>query len=462
MSASFAVVGHPNKGKSSIVATLAEDEGIAIGARPGTTRDANRYAFEVDGEVLYTLIDTPGFQRAAEVYRWLTEHEADASQRSDIVAQFIERHADNPRFHDEVALLSPIVAGAGVLYVVDGAKPYGPEYEVEMQILRWTGQPRMALINLIGSGDYVEQWRSALDQYFSIVRVFDAMHADFANRISLLRAFGELRDDWSEDMVRAVGALETERQRRRGHAAAAVAGSLVDCLVMKEQQRIQNQPSEDLRERLEARLRRRLESREQQTRRQVQSIYRHERLVLDDAGAQILGMELFTEEGWDLFGLSRTQLLITGAMTGALAGLGVDALVGGASLLLGAGIGALVGGAGAWFGGDELANTRVLGDPLGGKTLQVGPVRAENFPWVLLGRAWVHHHLVSERNHAHREALSADLAAAQNVMDGLDDNLRKRLATLFKQVADGGVSGELEAHVETVLRQVPGGDPEIL
>ena len=457
MSASFAVVGHPNKGKSSIVATLAEDEGIAIGARPGTTRDANRYAFEVDGEVLYTLIDTPGFQRAAEVYRWLTEHETDASRRSELVAQFVERHADNPRFHDEVELLSPIVAGAGVLYVVDGAKPYGPEYEVEMQILRWTGQPRMALINLIGEGDYVEQWRSALDQYFSIVRVFDAMHADFANRISLLRAFGELRDEWSRDMVRAVGALEAERQRRRGHAAAAIAGCLIDCLVMKEQQRIEDQPSDELRARLEARLRRRLESREQQTRRQVQSIYRHERLVLDDAGAQILGMELFTEEGWDLFGLSRTQLLITGAMTGALAGLGVDALVGGASFLLGAGIGALLGGAGAWFGGDELANTRVLGDPLGGKTLQVGPVQAENFPWVVLGRAWVHHHLVSERNHAHREVLSADLAAAQNVMDGLEDELRKRLATLFRQIADDGRSGELENLVETVLRQVPGG-----
>ena len=31
----FAVVGQPNKGKSSIVATLAEDERLAIGPTPG-------------------------------------------------------------------------------------------------------------------------------------------------------------------------------------------------------------------------------------------------------------------------------------------------------------------------------------------------------------------------------------------------------------------------------------------
>jgi hypothetical protein len=45
----FAVVGQPNKGKSSIVATLAEDERIAIAPTPGTTRSAHRYTLSIDG-----------------------------------------------------------------------------------------------------------------------------------------------------------------------------------------------------------------------------------------------------------------------------------------------------------------------------------------------------------------------------------------------------------------------------
>ncbi|MCZ6888726.1 MAG: 50S ribosome-binding GTPase, partial [Gammaproteobacteria bacterium] len=58
----IAVVGHPNKGKSSIVATLAEDDGVGISHFPGTTTKARAFPLRVDTEVLYELIDTPGFQ----------------------------------------------------------------------------------------------------------------------------------------------------------------------------------------------------------------------------------------------------------------------------------------------------------------------------------------------------------------------------------------------------------------
>ena len=45
----FAVVGHPNKGKSSIVSTLARDDSVAIGPMPGTTVKCRRYPMTVDG-----------------------------------------------------------------------------------------------------------------------------------------------------------------------------------------------------------------------------------------------------------------------------------------------------------------------------------------------------------------------------------------------------------------------------
>ena len=56
----FAVVGHPNKGKSSIVATLAEDERLAIGPTPGTTRRAVSHTFSIDDQPQYVLVDTLG------------------------------------------------------------------------------------------------------------------------------------------------------------------------------------------------------------------------------------------------------------------------------------------------------------------------------------------------------------------------------------------------------------------
>jgi len=39
----FAVVGHPNKGKSSIVSTLSQDETVTISSIPGTTKNRGRF-----------------------------------------------------------------------------------------------------------------------------------------------------------------------------------------------------------------------------------------------------------------------------------------------------------------------------------------------------------------------------------------------------------------------------------
>ena len=60
----FAVVGRVNKGKSSIVATLAEDDSVRVDPRPGTTTEVREYPVSVDGRPLFVLVDTPGFEDA--------------------------------------------------------------------------------------------------------------------------------------------------------------------------------------------------------------------------------------------------------------------------------------------------------------------------------------------------------------------------------------------------------------
>ena len=233
----FAVVGHPNKGKSSIVATLAEDETVAISPDPGTTRHARGFAMRIDDQVLYELVDTPGFQRARAALAWLQEHEGGVNTRPEVVREFLAAHEHGERFRDECQLLRPILGGAGILYVVDGAHPFGQEYEAEMEILRWTGQPRMALINRIGPGDHVTEWRRALNQYFSIVRDFDAQHVDFSKRLELLRAFRELDErqgTWAASMERAIALLEQDRSQREHRAVQEIADLMIDVLSMTE------------------------------------------------------------------------------------------------------------------------------------------------------------------------------------------------------------------------------------
>jgi hypothetical protein len=435
----FAIVGHPNKGKSSIVATLAEDDAVAISPHPGTTTQARAYPMRVDGEVLYELLDTPGFQRARETLAWLKAHDRGAGERAAIVAEFVRSHENDARFHDERELLTPIIQGAGILYVVDGSKPYGRQYEAEMDVLRWTGRPRMALINLISSDDHVEEWRAALGQYFSIVRVFDAVRADFAKRIELLRAFGAIDDRWAESLNRAADALAAERERRKLRVASEIADLLVAALTATATVPLPNPDDQrESRTSARARLGDEVRRRERLARRSVQEIFGHPGLEAREAEAAYLADDVFSARSFNVFGLSTAQLALTGAASGAVVGSVVDVALGGASLLLGAGIGAAVGAFGTLAGAGRIAKVEVLGMPLGGHQLVVGPITDPNLPWVLLGRALVHAQLVAERNHARREEVLVDAQAGAHLADAIDAARRRDLDSFFRRLRSGG------------------------
>src|SRR5690606_1200042 len=58
----FAIVGHPNEGKSSIVATLSQDDSIAISPVPGETTRVQRFDLKAGKETVIEFVDTPGFQ----------------------------------------------------------------------------------------------------------------------------------------------------------------------------------------------------------------------------------------------------------------------------------------------------------------------------------------------------------------------------------------------------------------
>ena len=150
----------------------------------------------------------------------------------------------------------------------------------------------------------------------------------------------------------------------------------------------------------------------------------------------LLMEDLFSKRSFSLFGLSKAQLSMTGAATGALAGGAIDAAVGGASLLLGAGVGAVVGGLGAMLGSNRLAKVRMLGSPLGDHRLIVGPISATNLPWVILGRSLLHHRLVAETNHARRASLVLDVDAGEHFFGTIDAGRRRHLAGLFQRIRE--------------------------
>lgn len=452
----FAVVGHPNKGKSSLVAALAQDSSVAIGPQPGTTVKARRFPMRVDGQTLYTLVDTPGFQRPRAVLEWLHEQEVGAAQRPRAVADFVQRHTGQERFSAECELLAPIANGAGILYVVDGALPYAAEYEAEMEILRWTGAPSIAVINPIGGDAHVEGWTHALGQYFRVVRVLDARDAPFDKRLQVLSAFGELAEAWREPMTRAVAALRAERGHTMQASARAIAALIEDAVHLQVERRLApGQDARELRAQLEERYREGLRRLETACRARVEAAWRHERLERNEPALQAADEDLFAEDTWLLFGLARADLAKAGVAGGALAGLGVDAAVGGTSLFAGAALGAVIGGVTSWFSADALAQLRIDRLPLGGRLARYGPSRNANLPFVLLGRARTHHRGLAARSHARREVLDLSQPGALNPLSGEQrDALARAFTAITKSEADSARRERARTELQTAIARL--------
>ncbi len=450
----FAVVGHPNKGKSSIVSSLSLDNSIQIGDTPGTTQIKRGFPLKVDGKIIYELFDTPGFQRARRVLAWLKAQEpVSADKRTDVVRKFIFEHKDNEKFRDEIELLEPIVDGAGIIYVVDASKPYGSEYEIEMEILRWCGQPSMAILNLIGKDDYREQWKNALGHYFRMVRTFNPVESTFSDHISLLESMSQLKEEWTKPIKVAIEVLENLHEEKINLTIDAIVESIQKIISFVYKKSIKKEKaSAKEEESAKVAYREALVRYEQEQRKAIEKIWNHQSISKEEEGLMLDEVGLFSKESASIFGLSEKELIVTGASAGAITGVGVDLLFAGSTFFTASLIGGLIGGVGAKFGFNNLYEVKILGKSIGKRELSIGPMKNLNFPYILLGRALYHSSTIAKRSHALRDSLQLDKEEFF-VEQMMNSKLRKKLEESHVQLRKGNTLKEenLIQYKEVVL-----------
>ena len=451
----FAVVGHPNKGKSSVVAALTQNDAVVISPLSGTTQRSQRFSLKQAERTVFDLVDTPGFQRAGACLAWLQQEPVSADLRPQRVHQFLEEFEGGEQFQDEVELLRPIDQGAGIVYVVDGSLPYSPEYETEMEILRWTAKPRLALINPIGGDAFVEQWQQALSQYFSLVRVFNPLEAGFEQHLQLLHAFGQLHLGSPGSLEHAISELQTYRKMQLRQAARLIVERLyrlssyhVDTSGGYLPEALRKDPVEQFN--LE------LNRIEQESRRELEVLFLHHGMQTEMASMNLLPGELMDREQWSLWGLQRSQLAVASAAAGASIGFGADLAAGGHSLFLGSVGGGVLGGLTGWLGSDWLRQRLPAWLPYHRKQQQLGPVSDPNFAFVILGRSLQHAQAMLRHSHADRAKLRLDTGQG-HLMSQLPTGEQVRLLKLAWQLRRQGLEGAAAGKLEDwVLDQLGG------
>lgn len=402
----FAVVGHPNKGKSSIVASLSLDDTIQISDTSGTTKKSRSFPLIVDGKIIYELYDTPGFQRARKVLAWLKQKDVSADKKSTVLRDFVYQHIDDKKYSDEIELLKPIIDGASIIYVVDGSKPYSSEYEAQMEILRWSSQPSMALINLIGNDDYIEQWKLALNQYFRLVRVYNPMKSNYKTHLTILKSISQLKEEWVEPMENSIEIFKQFHQQKIDDSIELITDTIINIITYNKEYELFSSPILDSEiEEIKHEYKYDIIRFELEFQNSINKIWNHRNIFKDDISLNLNNVELFSKKSKLIFGLSKKDIISTGAMSGAVVGSGIDILSGGATMLLGLAMGTIIGGVSTSLGINKLMDIKILGKSIGSNRVKLGPIKDMNFIFILLSRVIYYTENISTRSHALKDEI---------------------------------------------------------
>lgn len=397
----FAVLGHPNEGKSSLVSTLSEDDSVRISPYPGETTQCRVFPVIIDGREVLRFTDTPGFQAPRRTLDWFEKNGQSGVEK---IKAFIEEHRHDPLFKDECELLSPLSRGAFIIFVVDGSRPLRGNDRAEMAILGLTGLPRMAVINNKSDvSGFTDLWKNELNRHFDTVVFFNAHTASYSSRLTLLSELRSIQPTDQDLLGTVIDAFKKEWDRRNTLTAGLILDFLQKALTHTVKTKIPGTAGKEReKERIQAQWASDIKAMEKTVHQDIRALFKHNIFNVDLPDQSLAAMDLFDKETWKVLGLSRTELAASAGTLGAAAAAGFDLALAGHSLGLFAVIGGIVGAGSALLGAKRIGKARVLGKHLGTYTLKAGPNRNLQFMMVLIDRALIYYSHIINWAHGRR------------------------------------------------------------
>ncbi len=399
----FAILGHPNEGKSSVLSTLSEDDSVRVSATPGETVACRTFPVTIDGKEIIKFTDTPGFQNPQ---RMLSELQKQTDVSDIRLEEFLQNNSALTEMHDDCELLRPLLRGAGIIYVADGSRPIRNVDIAEMEILRLTGKPRMAILNCKEDDDlYLDQWKTEFRRHFNSSRIFNAHSATYRERIRLLEALKSIEQDWQGPLDLVVASFKKDWQSRSNRTVDIICEMLSSCLSHYVQSSIaEEKATEHERQKLFKQYTADIRRLEQKYHQQIRKLFKHNIFSYNLPPHSILHDDLFDQQTWKFLGVKKKQIILAGGASGAAIAAGLDIAAGGASLGVFTSIGGILGALGALYGGKNIAaKTKALGLQTGKFHLQVGPNENPQFPYILLDRALIFYNHTINWAHGRRD-----------------------------------------------------------
>ncbi|WP_121627257.1 DUF3482 domain-containing protein [Poseidonibacter antarcticus] len=424
----IAIIGDPNKGKSSLVSTLAYDDNIKISSKSGETTISKCFPLKIDDEIIYELYDTPGFDNYEELLDFNDENKDKYTDFDSLLEAFIKKYENNEEYKKDIEIYKILRQKPIILYLINSSESYRSEYQSQIDIITKTNLPSFAIFNQIGEEDNKHTWESITKLYFIDSLDYNVLNSSFKDKIRLLESMKLKIEDSKikEQLSHSILILNKDFQRRIKFTFEELVDSFYKIITYKKEftytKNSQNHKNDFFKD----------------IKKQEDKFYN---IIAKEWGFYNLNsdiqklkrIEIDSENFTKIFGLPKSTLIAIatslGAVSGGSIGFGVD-LFGsmGLGTLLGSGIGAISAGTASLIG-TELISKKTKGFGVKEQTVY-GPITNLNWRMSLFTKLYLFSELIAQRSHANR----SDFKNQDNAEEIFDD--KKEILKLAKKNSD--------------------------
>ena len=187
--ATFAVIGKPNNGKSSIISALTFDDRIEIADEIGTTKKSTKYSYKYNDEDVCSYFDTPGFENAEHIWSYIEKQKETVSSINQILENYIKEYRNDSSTIKDREILKAIVQSDFLVFVVNISDEFNLDViGYELEIFKELKKRIVILFNQVDKDkDYSSQWKNKLEEYNLVnIHKIDPLNSQHSNIIKIL------------------------------------------------------------------------------------------------------------------------------------------------------------------------------------------------------------------------------------------------------------------------------------
>lgn len=328
-----AVVGHTNTGKTSLMRTLTHDVDFGVVSdRPAVTREVEGTTLLINGTPVVELYDTPGLEDSIGLLDHLETLRDDRRiEGIDLITQLLNSPEGRGQFAQEAKALRQVINSDIALYVIDARDRVLGKHRDELNILSMCAKPIVPVLNFIARPEALTaEWREHLSRAsLHAVAEFDTVVVDEHGEQRLFEKMRTLLDQHRDTLDALIDDRRVQRERLIAASMRLLADMLIDVAAHRVRVPIHDEPA--VRTATEQ-LKQAVRQREQQCVEQLLELHQFHKDDCDPADLPITdgqwGLDLFSPEAMKQFGIRAGSA----AAAGAMAGLAVDVMTGGATL----------------------------------------------------------------------------------------------------------------------------------